>query len=114
MPSDTPYGARLFLAAWEASSPRAISELFADDGVFINPLQPQPLVGPGQIFDAVSIGLGKIEDVTIRVTSAIEHAATACIEGEFLSRKRADGARFEGTVYMDRKRGDEGDEEESL
>lgn len=87
--------ARLFLAAWEASSPQAISALFADDGVFTNPLQPQPLIGPRQIFDAVSIGLGKIEDVTIRVTNALEHATTACIEGEFLSRKRAGGARFD-------------------
>jgi ketosteroid isomerase-like protein len=86
---------RLFLAAWEASSPQAISRLFADDGVFTNPLQPRPLVGPQQIFDAVSVGLGKIEDVTIRVTSTVEHGAQACIEGEFLSRKRGDGARFD-------------------
>ena len=87
--------ARLFLAAWEAASPQAISALFADDGVFTTPLQPQPLVGPQQIFDAVSIGLGKIEGVTIRVTSAVEHAAIACVEGEFLSRQRAGGARFD-------------------
>src|SRR5688572_9691406 len=86
---------RLFLEAWETSSPRAISQLFADDGVFSNPLQPRALVGPQQIFDAVSIGLGKIEDVTIRVTKSFEHGAQACIEGEFLSRKRADGSRFD-------------------
>lgn len=87
--------ARLFLAAWEASAPEAIGALFADDGVFTNPLQPQPLVGPRQISDAVSVGLGKIENVTIRVTNAVEHAQTACIEGEFLSRQRASGGRFD-------------------
>jgi ketosteroid isomerase-like protein len=86
---------RLFLTAWEASSPQAVSRLFADDGVFTNPLQPKPLIGSQQIFDAVSVGLGKIEDVTIRVTSAFEHGPQACIEGEFLSRKRVDGSRFD-------------------
>lgn len=86
---------RLFLQAWETSSPEAISRLFADDGVFINPLQPKPLIGPRQIFDAVSIGLGKIENVTIRINGSFEHGPKACIEGEFLSRRRADGARFD-------------------
>jgi ketosteroid isomerase-like protein len=86
---------RLFLAAWEAASPAAISKLFADDGVFSNPLQPRPLVGPRQIFDAVSIGLGKIEDVRINVTSSLEQGPAAWVEGDFLSRKRADGSRFD-------------------
>lgn len=86
---------RLFLKAWEDSSPEAISRLFADGGVFANPLQPNPLIGPGQIFDAVSVGLGKIENVVIRVTSAFENESQACIEGEFLSRRRADGSRFD-------------------
>ncbi len=86
---------RLFLAAWEASSPQEISRLFAEDGVFTNPLQPKPLVGPRQIFEAVSVGLSKIEDVTIRVTSSLAQGSMACIEGEFLSRRRADGSRFD-------------------
>lgn len=86
---------RLFLKAWEDSSPDAISRLFADDGVFINPLQPKPLIGPSEIFAAVSVGLSKIEDVRIRVTSAFADGPKACIEGEFLSRKRADGSRFD-------------------
>lgn len=86
---------RLFLKAWEDSSPENISRLFADDGVFTNPLQPKPLIGPSEIFAAVSVGLGKIDDVTIRVTSAFENGSQACIEGEFLSRKRADGSRFD-------------------
>ena len=91
---------RLFLAAWEAASPDAISRLFADDGVFSNPLQPKPLVGPRQIFDAVSIGLGKIEDVRIEVTSSLEQGSTAWIEGDFLSRKRANGSRFDFPFAM--------------
>ena len=91
---------RLFLAAWEAASPEAISRLFADDGVFSNPLQPRPLVGPQQIFDAVSVGLGKIEDVRIKVTSSLEQGSTAWVEGDFLSRKRADGSRFDFPFAM--------------
>jgi ketosteroid isomerase-like protein len=91
---------RLFLKAWEESSPRAISRLFAEDGTFANPLQPKALVGPDEIFDAVSVGLGKIDDVTIKVTSAFEHGSSACVEGEFLSRRRADGSRFDFPFSM--------------
>ncbi|WP_119390188.1 nuclear transport factor 2 family protein [Taklimakanibacter lacteus] len=86
---------RLFLGAWEDSSPEAISRLFAEMGVFTNPLQPRPLIGPRQIFDAVSVGLAKIENVTIRVSNAWEQGSQACVEGEFLARKRGDGGRFD-------------------
>jgi ketosteroid isomerase-like protein len=91
---------RLFLAAWEASSPQEISRLFAEDGVFSNPLQPKPLVGPRQIFDAVSVGLSKIDGVKIRVTNSLAQGSTACVEGEFLSRRRADGSRFDFPFAM--------------
>jgi ketosteroid isomerase-like protein len=86
---------RQFLKAWEASSPAAISSLFADIGVFTNPLQPKPLMGPRQICEAVSAGLAKIENVTIRVSNEWEQGAKACVEGEFLSRRRDNGGRFD-------------------
>ncbi len=86
---------RLFLKAWEASSAEDISGLFADMGVFTNPLQPKPLIGPRQIFEAATIGLAKIENVAIRVSNAWENGSKACVEGEFLARRRSDGGRFD-------------------
>ena len=86
---------RLFLDGWEASSPEAISRLFAADGMFANPLQPKPLIGPKQILEALIIGLGKLQDVRIHVTGSFEHETSAVVEGKFISQRRGDGSRFD-------------------
>jgi len=87
----------------------------------------------GPIDAALRIEIGRGASVR-GALSAKEIAVAGLVQGPLVAKERieidgggavlgdltaprmtiADGARFEGTVYMDRKRGDEGDEEESL
>jgi ketosteroid isomerase-like protein len=83
------------LAGWTSGSPKAISDLFAEEGTFTNPLQPKILIGPKNIHEAISNSLARIRNVQIPITSIFENGSKAVVEGDFLSERAEDGKRFD-------------------
>ena len=86
---------RAFLAAWEEQSPEKIGALFVEDGVFVNPLQPAPLLGRGNIQAAIARGLSVLRDVRIGIDTEIGQGSSAVLTGMFRSRRTDTNAAFD-------------------
>ncbi|CAN5298344.1 hypothetical protein BH10PSE7_BH10PSE7_35650 [soil metagenome] len=85
---------------WEKADPDSIAAIFADDGIFDDPLQPRRRIGPADIRDACAGGVAAIRDCHIPIRSVIESGNVAVAEGEFRSVLAATGARFDFPFVM--------------
>jgi ketosteroid isomerase-like protein len=85
---------------WEQSDPDAIAAIFAEGGVFDDPLQPRRRTGPRDIREACAGGIAAIRDCHIAIHSLVVSGDTAFAEGKFCSVLAADGARFDFPFVM--------------
>ncbi|WP_421695692.1 nuclear transport factor 2 family protein [Aestuariivirga sp.] len=86
---------RAFLAAWEEQRPDKIGGLFAEDGVFVNPLHPAPLVGRSTIEATITRGLSVLRDVNIDIETELDQGPLAAITGLFRSVRIDKDTRFD-------------------
>ena len=86
---------RAILRGWEQADPDAIAVLFAEDGIFDDPLQPQRRIGPTAIREACASGIAAIRNCRIPIRHLIESGNLAVAEGEFLSELASTGQRFD-------------------
>ena len=86
---------RAIFRGWEEGDPDAIAALFADDGIFDDPLQPERRVGPAEIRKACAGGIAAIRNCRIPIRHLIEAGNVAFAEGEFHSELAATGVRFD-------------------
>jgi len=81
--------------AWEAGAPDAAASLFAPDGVYEDPLYPEPLHGPDAIRAGLGEGMGAIEDCRVTLDPVLEDGDRVLAVGFFASRLRDGGERFD-------------------
>jgi ketosteroid isomerase-like protein len=81
--------------AWEAGDPDAASGLFAPDGVYEDPLYPEPLHGPDAIRAGMVEGMGAIEDCRVTLDPVMEQGDQVLAVGFFASKLRDGGDRFD-------------------
>jgi ketosteroid isomerase-like protein len=81
--------------AWEVGDPDAAARLFAPDGVYEDPLYPEPLTGPDAIRAGLTGGMGAIEDCRVTLDPVMEDGDRVLAVGFFASRLRDGGARFD-------------------
>lgn len=86
---------RALLRGWETGDPDMVANLFAEDGVFDDPLQPRRRVGPRDIREACAGGMSKLSSCRIPVLHLVERGDVALAEGVFEAVLAAGGARFE-------------------
>jgi ketosteroid isomerase-like protein len=84
---------RAILRGWEEADPDAIASLFADDGIFDDPLQPKRRIGPAEIREACARGIAAIRDCRIPIRYLIESGDLAF--AEFQSELAGTAARFD-------------------
>ena len=71
--------------AWEAGDPAAAAGLFAPDGVYEDPLYPEPLTGPDAIRAGLAEGMGAIEDCRVTLDPVVEEGDRVLAVGFFAS-----------------------------
>jgi ketosteroid isomerase-like protein len=81
--------------AWEVGDPDAAAGLFAPDGVYEDPLYPEPLTGPEPIRAGLTEGMGAIEDCRVTLDPVIEDGDRVLAIGFFASKLRDGGERFD-------------------
>jgi ketosteroid isomerase-like protein len=81
--------------AWERGDPDAAADLFAPDGVYEDPLYSAPLHGREEIRAGLAEGMGAIEDCRVTLDPVLEDGATVLAIGQFDSRLRETGDRFD-------------------
>lgn len=81
--------------AWEVGDPDAAADLFAANGVYEDPLYPEPLTGPQPIRAGLTAGMGAIEDCRVTLDPVIEDGDRVLAVGFFASRLREGGERFD-------------------
>lgn len=80
---------------WEEADPDAIAAVFAEDGIFDDPLQPRRRIGPADIREACAGGIAAIRDCRIPIRTLVESGDIAFAEGEFRSMLVCGAARFD-------------------
>ena len=79
-------------AAWERGDPDALAGLFAEDGVYEDPLKDDgPMVGRKEIREGNRSAMAAIEDCRVEIRRLVADGAVAMAEGYFASRL-ADGS----------------------
>ncbi len=86
---------RALLRGWEVGDPDMVAELFAEDGVFDDPLQARRRIGPRDIREACADGMSKLRNCRIPVQHLIEHGNIAFVEATFESELSDSGTRFD-------------------
>jgi ketosteroid isomerase-like protein len=81
--------------AWERGDPDGAAALFAPDGVYVDPLYPAPLQGRDEIRAGLAQGMGLIEDCRVTLDPVLEQGSRVLATGEFASRLRESGGRFD-------------------
>jgi len=74
--------------AWEVGDPDAAAGLFGPDGVYEDPLYPEPLTGPDPIRAGLADGMGAIEDCRVTLDPVLEDGDRVLAVGFFASRLR--------------------------
>jgi uncharacterized protein (TIGR02246 family) len=78
---------RALCAAWERGDPDALADLFADDGVYEDPLKDGgPMAGRQQIREGNRPAMDAIEDCHVEIRRLVADGAVAMAEGYFASR----------------------------
>jgi ketosteroid isomerase-like protein len=86
---------RAVFDAWEAGDPEALRELFTSDGVYLDPLKPEPMEGRDAIVEGNREPMAVIHECRISVSLEIGDGDRAADEGFFSSRLVEGGARFD-------------------
>jgi ketosteroid isomerase-like protein len=81
-------------AAWERRDIDALAELFAADGVYEDPLQPETIVGRDRIRDEFRDSLEELAVCEITLRHTIEAGDVGVSEGRFYARLE-DGAELD-------------------
>jgi ketosteroid isomerase-like protein len=81
--------------AWERGDPDAAAALFAPDGVYEDPLYPSPLRGRDEIHAGLSEGMSVIEDCRVTLDPVLTDGDTVVAIGQFDSKLRESGDRFD-------------------
>jgi ketosteroid isomerase-like protein len=82
---------RAVFKAWEEGDADALGDLFAEDGVYEDPLKERPLHGRDEIREGNRAAVAAIKDCAIRVDYELEQGPIALVVGYFASRL-ADGS----------------------
>jgi ketosteroid isomerase-like protein len=77
---------RALCAAWERGDPDALADLFAEDGVYEDPLKDGPIVGREQIRAGNRAAMAAIDDCRVEIRQIVTAGAVAMAEGYFASR----------------------------
>lgn len=91
---------RTILRGWEQADPDMIASVFAEDGIFDDPLQPRRRTGPADIREACAGGIAAIRECQIPLHTIVESGSTGFAEGEFRSVHAATGTRFDFPFAM--------------
>ena len=89
---------------WEQADPDAIAAIFAEDGIFDDPLQPRRRIGPRDIREACAGGIAAISECRIPIRTLVESGDTAFAKGEFRSVLAAAGR---ASTFLRARRRDE-------
>ena len=81
--------------AWEVGDPDAAAGLFGPDGVYEDPLYPEPLTGPDPIRAGLANGMGAIEDCRDTLDPVLEDRDRVLAVGFFASKLLDGGERFD-------------------
>ncbi|WP_051792125.1 NAD(P)H-dependent oxidoreductase [Amycolatopsis jejuensis] len=100
---DAPAAIRRLCDAWIKQDNAAIARLFADEGVFTDPLHERPLIGPDDILATNQAAVDELADVRIELYSVLGTGARACAEGRMTATVVADGSvlDFEFTMIAE-------------
>ena len=83
---------REVMAGWERLDSQQVAELFADHGIYDDPLKDGRLVGPTAILEANAKAMHDLLSCRIELGHVVETDQVAFAEGEFVSELRAGGA----------------------
>jgi ketosteroid isomerase-like protein len=86
---------RAVFRAWEANDPDALGPLFCDDGVYVDPLKDEPLVGRTIIIEGNRPAMAAIADLVITERTSVQNGDLAIVEGDFASRLVGGEQRFD-------------------
>lgn len=85
--------------AWIATDNPAFADLFAENGVFVDPLHERPLTGPADILETNQPGMDALTDVTIDLHHVVGEGALALAEGR-MTAKLPDGSAMDFEFAM--------------
>jgi len=83
---------REVMAGWERLDPQQVAELFADRGIYDDPLKDGRIVGPKAILEANAKAMHDLLSCSIELGHVVETDQVALAEGEFRAELRAGGA----------------------
>jgi uncharacterized protein len=86
---------RAVFRAWEANDPDALGPLFCDDGVYLDPLKDEALVGRVPIVEGNRSAMAAIADLVITERASLHDGDVAVVEGDFNSRLAGGEQRFD-------------------
>lgn len=91
---------RAVARGWEEGNPDAVAALFAEDGIFDDPLQPRRRTGPAEIRSALAGGMAAIHQCRIPLGVVIESGSVGFAEGMFQSKLAGSETRFDFPFVM--------------
>jgi ketosteroid isomerase-like protein len=91
---------RAVFDAWERGEAAGVSELFAPDGRYEDPLFPEALVGPDAIRDGIAPSMEEIRNLRIPIKHLVTEGHVAICEAEFLSELVSGDGRFDFDFAM--------------
>ena len=86
---------RAVFAAWEARDADALTPLFCDDGVYLDPLKDGPLVGRDEVVAGNRPAMAALSECAITVTREAEDGDSVLVEGRFASALADGGGRLD-------------------
>lgn len=81
--------------AWVRKNNDDIADLFAADGVFVDPLHGRPLVGPDDIRTTNQPAVDELSDVQVDLYWVMSDQNRACAEGRMKATVTADGSQMD-------------------
>jgi uncharacterized protein (TIGR02246 family) len=97
---------RALCAAWERGDPDALAGLFADDGVYEDPLKDGgPMAGRQQIREGNRPAMAAIEDCQVEIRRLVADGTVAMAKGYFASRPRDGSSRLDFAIVAEMHEG---------
>ncbi|NYE95144.1 ketosteroid isomerase-like protein [Psychromicrobium silvestre] len=97
---DAPTAIRKICDAWIAGDNSRIAELFAEDGIFVDPLHERTLTGPADILTTNQPGVDALTEVTIELHHLLGTGDLALAEGRMSAKIVANGALMDFEFAM--------------
>lgn len=86
---------RALFGAWEQGDAGTVSQLFAEDGRYEDPLLPEPLQGRDAIRQGIAAAMAEVEGVRIEVKHLLAKGEAALCEASFSCQLRGGGGRLD-------------------